>query len=162
MLLPIHFFYFSLIFFPKFLSSCLLIFVISFLNFLKIYLFLSTYFWLCWVFVAVRGLSLVAASRGYSSLGCVGLSLRWLLLLRSTDSRHTGFSSCGAQAQWLWLVGSRAQAQLWCMGLAAPRHVGSSWTRAQTHVPCIGRQIINHCATREAHHFLFFKHSVHN
>ena len=30
-----------------------------------------------------------------------------------------------------------------------PRHVGSSWTRAQTRVPCIGRQILNHCATRE-------------
>ena len=26
------------------------------------------YFWLCWVFVAVRGLSLVASSGGYSSL----------------------------------------------------------------------------------------------
>ena len=36
------------------------------------------------------------------------------------------------------------------MGLVAPRHVGSSQTRAQTRVPCIGRQILNHCATREA------------
>ena len=27
----------------------------------------------------------------------------------------------------------------------------SSRTRAQTRVPCIGRQILNHCATREAH-----------
>ena len=36
------------------------------------------------------------------------------------------------------------------MGLVAPWHVGSSWTRAQTHVPCIGRRILNHCATREA------------
>ena len=27
--------------------------------------------------------------------------------------------------------------------------MGSSWTRAQTHVPCTGRQILNHCATRE-------------
>ena len=35
------------------------------------------------------------------------------------------------------------------MGLVAPRHVGSSQTRARTHVPCIGRQILNHCATRE-------------
>ena len=31
-----------------------------------------------------------------------------------------------------------------------PWHVGSSWTRARTHVPCIGKQILNHCATREA------------
>ena len=36
------------------------------------------------------------------------------------------------------------------MGLVAPRHVGSSQTRARTHVSCIGRQILNHCATREA------------
>ena len=62
--------------------------------------------WLRWVFVvAVRGLSLVAASGGYSLL------------------QHAG--------------------------LVALRHVGSSWTRAQTRVPCIGRRILNHCATGE-------------
>ena len=36
------------------------------------------------------------------------------------------------------------------MGLVAPRHVGSSRTRAQTRVPYISRWILNHCATREA------------
>ena len=35
------------------------------------------------------------------------------------------------------------------MGLVAPQHVGSSWTRGRTHVPCIGRRILNHWATRE-------------
>ena len=35
-------------------------------------------------------------------------------------------------------------------GLAAPRHVGSSQTRTRTRVPCIGRQILNHYATRKA------------
>ena len=45
------------------------------------------------------------------------------------------------------------------MGLAAPRHVGSTWTRARTCVPCIGRRILNHCATRETHLFLSLKHS---
>ena len=59
---------------------------------------LFIYFWLHWVFVAARGLSLVAASRGYSSLRCTGLSLRWLLLLQSTGSRYVGFSSCGTRA----------------------------------------------------------------
>ena len=39
------------------------------------------------------GLSLAAASRGYSSLGWVGFSLQWLLLLWSTGSRHVGFST---------------------------------------------------------------------
>ena len=41
------------------------------------------------------------------------------------------------------------------MGLVAPRYVGSSRTRARTHVPWIGRLILNHCASREAHRFLF-------
>ena len=43
--------------------------------------------WLRWVFVAVRGFSLAAASGGYSLLRCAGFSLRWLLLLQSTGSR---------------------------------------------------------------------------
>ena len=56
------------------------------------------YFCLHWVFVAACALSLAAASRGYSSLRCVGFSLWWLLLLQSTGSRHMGFSSCGSRA----------------------------------------------------------------
>ena len=48
---------------------------------------------------AARGLSLVAARGGYSSLRCMGFSLWWLLLLRSTGSRCSGFSSCGMWAQ---------------------------------------------------------------
>ena len=58
----------------------------------KLYLFiyLLTYLWLCWVFVSVRGLSLVAASGGHSSSQCAGLSLSWPLLLRSTGSRRAG------------------------------------------------------------------------
>ena len=48
------------------------------------------YLWLCWVFVSVRGLSLVAASGGHSSSRCVGLSPLWPLLLRSTGSRCAG------------------------------------------------------------------------
>ena len=64
---------------------------------LKIYLFI--YFWLRWVFIDVRGLSLVAARGGYSSLWRAGFSLRWLLLLQSMGSRCAGFSSCGTWAQ---------------------------------------------------------------
>ena len=51
------------------------------------YLFI---YWLCWVFVSVRGLSLVAASGGHSSLRCAGLSPSRPLLLRSTGSRGAG------------------------------------------------------------------------
>ena len=56
--------------------------------FLIIYLFI--YLWLCWVFVSVRGLSLVVASGGHSSSRCAGLSLSRPLLLQSTDSRRAG------------------------------------------------------------------------
>ena len=55
-----------------------------------LFFFLFFYFWLCWVFVSVRGLSLVAASGGHSSSRCAGLSLSRPLLLRSTGSRRAG------------------------------------------------------------------------
>ena len=105
----------------------------------KIYLFI--YLWLCWVFVSVRGLSLVVASGGHSSS-------------RARASHCRGLSCCGAQAP-----DAQAQ-QLWLTGSVAPRHVGSSQTRARTRVPCIGRQILNHCATREAPQSCFFKYSL--
>ena len=69
-------------------------------NFFKLYLFI--YFWLCWVFVSVPGLSLVAAGGGHSSSQCAGLSLSRPLLLQSTGSRRAGSvivahgSSCSA------------------------------------------------------------------
>ena len=44
---------------------------------------------------------------------------------------------------------------MWRTGLAAPQHVGSSRTRARTLVSCIGRQITNHCATREVPNIIF-------
>ena len=62
------------------------------------FIYLFIYLWLHWVFITLCGLSLVAASRGYSSLQFPGFSLWWLLLLRSTGSRHAGFSSCGTRA----------------------------------------------------------------
>ena len=64
-----------------------------------LFICLFIYFWLRWVFVAARRLSLVAVSRGYSLLRCAGFSMWWLLLLWSTGSRCVGFSSCGAWAQ---------------------------------------------------------------
>ena len=64
-------------------------------------------------------------------------------------SHYRGLSCRGAQAP-----DAQAQ-QLWLMGLVAPRHVGSSQTRARTRVPCIGRQTLNHCTTREAPELVF-------
>ena len=54
------------------------------------YVCICMYVWLCWVFVSVRGLSLVVASGGHSSSRCAGVSLSQPLLLRSTGSRHAG------------------------------------------------------------------------
>ena len=54
-----------------------------------IYLF-YLFFWLCWVFVSVQGLSLVAVSGGHSSSWCAGLSPWQALFLRSTSSRRAG------------------------------------------------------------------------
>ena len=62
-----------------------------------IFIYLFTYFWLCWVFVATCRLSLVATSGEYSLLQCAGFSLQWLLLPWSTGSR--------AQTQELWHIG---------------------------------------------------------
>ena len=45
------------------------------------FLFYLFIYWLCWVFVAAHGLSLVAASEGYSLWRRVGFSLRWLLFV---------------------------------------------------------------------------------
>ena len=57
-------------------------------------------------------LSVVAASGGYSSLQCVGFSLRWLLLLQSMGSRHAGFHSCGSRALECRLSSCGARASL--------------------------------------------------
>ena len=96
-----------------------------------------------------------------SIFGCVGSSFlcEGFLQLQQAGatlhrgaraSRYRGLSCCGAQTP-----DAQAQ-QLWLTGLVAPRHVGSSQTRARTRVPCIGRQILNHCATREAPLLIFY------
>ena len=98
--------------------------------------------------------------------GCIGSSLLhvgFLQLRRAGATLHCGawashcggFSCCGARA-----LGARASvvvarglqsagSVVVATGLVAPRHVGSSWTGARTRVPCIGRRILIHCATRE-------------
>ena len=70
----------------------------AFFFFFNFILSLFIYFWLHWVFLAARELSLVAAT-GATLLWYAGFSLQWLLLLQSMGSRHAGFSSCGTWAQ---------------------------------------------------------------
>ena len=85
------------------------------------FFFFSLFFWLHWVFVAARGLSLAVASGGYSLLWCTGFSLRWFLLLgawalgawASVVVAH-GLSSCGSQALERSLSCCGAWAQLLC------------------------------------------------
>ena len=68
-------------------------------------------FCLHWVFVAAcMGFSLVAMSRGYSTLWCMGFSLQWLLLLRIGGSRAVWASvvvSCGLQWLGSWALEHR-------------------------------------------------------
>ena len=103
--------------------------------FLIIYLF---YFWLPGSSCAACRLSLVATSWGYSSLGCEGFSLWWLLSLLSTDSRAFKLQ------------------QLWLEGLVALGHVESTQTRDGTQVLCIGRWVLIDCSTREVPHTGFY------
>ena len=59
-----------------------------------------------------------------------------------------------ARAQYLGLLGSRAEAQeLWHTGLIAPPHVGSSQARDRTHASCMGRKIPYHWVTMELARF---------
>ena len=78
-------------------------------------------------------------------LGCARSLLLHLgfLQLQSMGSRHMGFSGCGTGAHYLWLE-----------GLVALQHVESSQTRDRTCVPCVGRRILTHSATREVLCFL--------
>ena len=92
-------------------------------------------------------------ARAFSSCGKRGpllIAVRGTALHRGARaSLHRGPPRRGAQAP-----DAQAQ-QLWLPGPAAPRHVGSSQTRVRTRVPCISRQILNHCATREALVYVF-------
>ena len=117
------------------------------------------------LFVAVLGLLIAVASLvAEHGLQAWGLQQLQHASFSSCSARALGravFSSCGTWAQQLWLAGSRVQAQqLWHTGLVAPQHVGSSQTRDRTHVPCIGRRILNHCATRGQPLYLFCKLSL--
>ena len=70
---------------------------------------------------------------------------RLLIVVASLVAEH------GLYGAWASLAVAHGLQQLWLTGLVAPWHVGSSRTRARTPVSCTGRQILKHCATREAH-----------
>ena len=109
------------------------------------------------LFLAVLGLhccsgfSLVVASGRYSLVAVASLAVKHGLQVGQVSgvAAH-GLCSCGSQA-----LEHRQAQQLWCLGLVAPRHVGSSQIRNQTHVFSIGRLVLYHGATREAPGKLF-------
>ena len=126
-----------------------------------------------WVFVVAHGLSLVVASGGSSPVEVRGLLIAVALLVAehrlqahasaaaecrlsrcgSWALEHAGFSSCGAQAQKFWLMGSgawnfsRRLGQLRSTGLLALQHVDQHVD--QTHVSCTGRPFPIYCTSRE-------------
>ena len=56
---------------------------------------ISVYSWLCWVFITVRGAFSSCGKWGLlptNSLDAGGFALCWLLLLRSTCSRHMDYA----------------------------------------------------------------------
>ena len=57
----------------------------------------KTYFWLCWVFIAVHGLSLVEASGGYSLVAACGLLIAMASHCKAW-AVEWGLSGCGAWA----------------------------------------------------------------
>ena len=89
------------------------------------------------------GFSLFVESGISSSLQCTNFSLWWLLLLPSTGSGHMVFSGCSS-----WSLEHRLNSCEW--GLSCSLHVRPFQTRDQTHVSCIGRQILYHWVMREA------------
>ena len=67
---------------------------------------------------------------------------------------------CGAQASLVVEHGvfssyNTCNQQVGCTGLVALQHVGLLWSRDRTHVPCIGRWILNHWTTKKVPHLLF-------
>ena len=87
--------------------------------------YLRVYLWLLRVSVGACGLSLAAVSGGSSLVPALGL----LIAVASLVAEHS-----------LW--------SMWA-SVVAPRHVGSSQSRAPTCVLSLDRWILNHWITRE-------------
>ena len=132
---------YSLCFLYLFFLSCLVLDYVNIYFFIKFFFFFNFYLFI----YGCVGSSFLC--EGFLQLRQAGATLH-----RGARASHCrGPSRCGAQAP-----DAQAQ-QLWLTGLVAPRHVGSSQTRARTRVPCIGRRTLNHCATREAPMLIFLE-----
>ena len=102
----------------------------------------------------LAAVSLHCSSQAFSSCSEQGLLSRY----GAWASHHGGSSGCRPQAlgyESFHSCSTWAQ-QLWQAGSVALQHVGSSWTRDQTHVPCIDRWILNHWTTKNVPEMLFW------
>ena len=115
------------------------------------FIFLVFIFWLLWVFVAACRLSVVAESGGFSSCGALALGARASVVaalgLSSWGTwalEHASFSNCGLRA--LQCSACSVVVAHW---LSCSVACGIFLGRGRTRVPCIGRRILNYCATRE-------------
>ena len=113
------------------------------------------------MYIFMAALGLCSCAQAFSSCSewmLLFVEVHRLLIVVASLVVELGLQARGLQQ--LWLAGSRAQApQLRRTGLVALWHVGSSRTRARTRVPCIGKRILNHCATREAHKYKVLRRS---
>ena len=94
--------------------------------FYSLLFFIFFFFWLCWLFVAVHRLSLVAAIICYSLVEMCRLLIA--------------------------VVSFVAEQTLGPVGLVAQQHMESSQARDQTRVPCTSRRIFNLWTIREIQH----------
>ena len=81
------------------------------------------------------------------TFGCAGSSMLHSDSLIGVRRLTPAVASLAAECR-LWA--HRLQQSRWCTGLAALRHVESSWTRDRTRALRTGRQIHTHCSTRGA------------
>ena len=108
------------------------------------------YFWLCWVFTAVRAFLQLQKAKAALQRGC------GLLIAGISLAVEPAFQ--GTRLKWPWHAGSVAEAPgHWGTGSVALAHgpscflayVASSRIRDRTTVSCIGRQTVYRQATRE-------------
>ena len=110
-----------------------------------------------WVVLGLHGCVLVFFSCGEQRL--LFFMVCRLLSLQSTGSGHMAFNSCSTTGSGVVMWGPQSMRALRAVAQGPNRsgHVGSSWTRDWTHVPCIGRWVPIHWTTREVLETHFWK-----
>ena len=137
-----------------------LLFWYNYFHIIKIYMFITYFATIMFIvvqffFFFLAALGLRCCTRAFSSWGEWGLLfivVSGLLIVVASPVEEDG-----PQGAWASVVAARGLSicNAWALGRCGSVVVVhglscSVATRDQTRVPCIGRQILNHCATREA------------